>query len=261
VKPIRVFIVDDEPAARDALRALLRSDEETIVVGEARNGRQAVAALRAGGIDLVFLDVQMPEVDGFQVVEQLTGCELPAIVFVTAYDQYALRAFDLHAVDYLLKPFSDERFGEAVRHAKQLITRGQSYELAERLTRLLEERARRAGTESRDYLRRLPVHVNDRVVLVPVKEIDWIEADGDYARIHVGKVAYLLREALSRLDDSLDPDQFVRIHRSTIVNLDRIRELRPMFKGDHSVRLHDGTELKLSRHFKEPLEERLGRKL
>jgi two-component system LytT family response regulator len=261
VKPVRVLIVDDEPAAREAIRALLRGDDETVVVGECRNGREAIAAIRAGGIDLVFLDVQMPEIDGLQVVEHLAGRELPIIVFVTAYDQYALRAFDLHAVDYLLKPFTDERFTEAVRHAKRLLARGQHQELTERLTKLLDDRSRTAARPSTEYLRRLPIHVDDRVLLVPVHDIDWIEADGDYARIHVGRNAFLLREALSRLDASLDPEQFARIHRSTIVNLDRIRELRPLFKGDHTVRLFDGTELKLSRHFKEPLEERLGRRL
>jgi two-component system LytT family response regulator len=261
VKPLRVLVVDDEPAARDAIRALLRDDAETVVVGECRNGREAIAAMRAGGIDLVFLDVQMPEIDGLEVVKQLAGRELPVIVFVTAFDQYALRAFDLHAVDYLLKPFTDERFVDAVRHAKGLIARGQTHDLAERLSKLLEERSRPATRATSDYLRRLPIHVDDRVLLIPVHDIDWIEADGDYARVHVGRNAFLLREAMSRLDASLDPTAFARIHRSTIVNLDRIRELRPLFKGDHTVRLHDGTELKLSRHFKEPLEARLGRRL
>jgi two-component system, LytTR family, response regulator len=261
--PVRALIVDDEPAARAALRALLRGDADVTVVGECRNGREALSALQAGNIDLVFLDVQMPEIDGFSVVEQLDPRSLPAIVFVTAYDQYALRAFSVHAVDYLVKPFTDERFFDTLRHVKQQIARGQSHELATRLTRLLQDttRSRVPEAAARDYLRRLPIQSGERVVLLPVGDIDWIAADGDYARIHVGSAEYLIREPLSHLADSLDPTHFARIHRSTIVNLDRIRELRPLFKGDHLVQLRDGTELKLSRHFKRPLEQMLGRPL
>jgi two-component system, LytTR family, response regulator len=257
---IRTLIVDDEPAAREAIRELLRSDPEISVVGECRNGRDAVARLRAGGIDLVFLDVQMPEVDGLAVAEQLRGREMPAIVFVTAFDRYALRAFDLHAVDYLLKPFTDERFLDTVRHVKRVIGRGETQELAARLARLLDD-PNRPAARAPEYLSRIPVHVQDRVLLLPVGEIDWIGADGDYVRLHAGKSEYMIRDSLTRLGATLDPARFARIHRSTIVNLDRVRELRPLFKGDHTVRLHDGTQLKLSRHFKESLERLLGREL
>ena len=257
---IRVLIVDDEPAARDAIRALLRGDPEISVMGECRNGREAVAAVQAGGIDLVFLDVQMPELDGLRALEQFPRTSRPAIVFVTAYDQYALRAFELHAADYLLKPFTDQRFFKTVRHVKQRIAEGQTQALASRLSAVLEA-VRGASANGGTYLRRLPVHVNDRVVLLPVSDIDWIGAEGDYVRIHVGKAEHLIREALSTLAESLDPTSFARIHRCTIVNLDRIRELLPLFKGDYAVRLHDSTELKLSRGFRVPLEERLGRRL
>ena len=259
--PLRVLIVDDEPAARAAIRALLRADADVTVVGECRNGREARDALQAGNIDLVFLDVQMPEIDGFTVVEQLEQRNLPAIVFVTAYDQYALRAFAVHAVDYLLKPYTDARFFDTLRHVKQQIARGESHELATRLTRLLQDPTRSAVSGPTEYLRRLPIQSGERVVLLPIGDIDWIGADGDYARIHVGAAVYLIREPLSHLADSLDPAHFARIHRSTIVNLDRIRELQPLFKGDHLVKLRDGTELKLSRNYKKPLEQVLGRPL
>ena len=258
---LRTLIVDDEPAARGAIRALLRKDDEITVVGECRNGREALSALQAGNVDLVFLDVQMPEIDGFSVVQQLEARELPAIVFVTAYDQYALKAFAVHAVDYLLKPFTDERFFDTLRHVKQQIARGHSHELALRLTRLLQDPVRVDSLAPTAYLRRLPIQSGERVVLLPVSDIDWIGADGDYVRIHVGAAEYMIREPMSRLVDSLDPSHFARIHRSTVVNLDRIRELHPLFKGDHLVKLLDGTELKLSRHFKKPLEQLLGRPL
>jgi two-component system LytT family response regulator len=259
VTTIRALIVDDEPASREAIRELLRSDPDITIAGECRNGREAVERLRPGNVDLVFLDVQMPEVDGLAVVEQLRGAELPAIVFVTAFDRYALRAFDLHAVDYLLKPFTDERFFETVRRVKRLISGGQTRELAERLSRLLDDPRRAAPGAAR--VSRIPVHVQDRVLLLPVSDIDWVGADGDYVRIHAGRSEYMIRESLAGLAATLDPARFARIHRSTIVNLDRVRELRPLFKGDHAVRLHDGTQLKLSRHYKESLERILGRQL
>ena len=259
---IRVLIVDDEPMARAAIRELLRADADVVVVGECRNGREASEALRRGGVDLVFLDVQMPELDGVSVVAQLDGQQLPVIIFVTAYDQYTLRAFDLHAVDYLLKPFTDERFYAALRHAKQLCERGITREVVERLRSLLAEHEQLAGTAgAKAYWSRIPVRRDDAVLLIPVRDVDWIEAEGDYARLHVAEQQYLIRETMGGLEVSLDPAQFARIHRSTIVNLNRVRELRPLFKGDHDVILHNGTTLRLSRHYKESIEKQLGRAL
>jgi two-component system, LytTR family, response regulator len=237
MNPLRVLVADDEPAARDAIRALLGADPEVLIVGECRNGTEALAAMRAGDVDIVFLDVQMPELDGLSVLTQL-GVESPTIVFVTAYDQYALKAFEAHAVEYLLKPFDDERFYVALTHAKGVARR-----------------------ERGGYLQRIPVRRGDRTILLRAQDVDWIQADGDYARIHAGKEAFLIRESITRFAATLDPTTFARIHRSTIVNLDRVRELRPLFKGDHTVVLHDGTPLKLSRHFKAPLERQLGRAL
>ena len=256
---IRALIVDDEPLARDAIRELLRADREITVVGECGNGREAVAALRAGGIDLVFLDVQMPELDGLGVLERIPAADAPAVVFVTAYDTYAVRAFEVHAADYLLKPFTDERFFRTVSHVKERIAEGRTGDLASRLSAVLDAVGR--GGNGSTYVRRLPVETNGRVALLPVSGIDWIGAEGDYVRVHAGKSEHLIRETLSRLAESLDPATFARIHRSTIVNLDRIRDLYPLFKGDYGVRLHDGTELKLSRNFRSALEERLGRRL
>jgi two-component system LytT family response regulator len=256
---VRVLVVDDEPSARDAIRELLRADSEVTVVGECRNGKEALACLRGGNIDLVFLDVLMPEMDGLAVIEQL-DTDRPAVVFVTAYDRYTLRAFDVHAVDYLVKPFTDERFFAALAHAKALIACGRTQEMTERLGALLE--SWRGGPAALPaHVRRIPVRRDDRVFLIDVHDVDWIEADGDYAHLHSGKNEYLLRETMARLASTLDPNRFARIHRSIIVNLDRVRELRQLFKGDYTVLLHDGTELKLSRYFKQSLERQLGRAL
>ena len=255
---VRVLVVDDEPSAREAIRELLRADGEVTVVGECRNGMEALASLRGGNIDLVFLDVVMPEIDGLAVIEQL-GADRPAIVFVTAHDHYTLRAFDIHAVDYLVKPFSDERFFAALAHAKTLIAHGRTQMTANLVALLKSWQA--GNVPPATYMRRIPVRRDDRVFLIDVQDVDWIEADGDYAHIHSGKSEYLVRETMARLTSTLDPDRFARIHRSVIVNLDRVREFRQLFKGDHTVLLQDGTELKLSRHFKGSLERQLGRSL
>jgi two-component system LytT family response regulator len=256
---IRVLIVDDEPAAREALRTLLGADAAVTVAGESRNGAEALAAIRTGGIDLVFLDVEMPDVNGLAVAQQI-GDDPPVIVFVTAYDQYLLSAFDVHAVDYLLKPFTDERFYAALAHAKRMVHRAEGQRLTERLAALVATR-NEAEHQRTDFLRRLPVRQGDRVTLVPIANVEWIEADGDYVRVHIGAEQFMLRETMSHLESQLDPAQFARIHRSTIVNLDRVREFRTLFKGDHDVVLQGGARLKLSRHFKDSLEQRLGRSL
>lgn len=256
---VRVLIVDDEPAARAGMRQLLKQDPDVVVVAEARNGREAVRALEQGGIDLVFLDIQMPELDGFRVLSALDLPDLPAIVFVTAYDRYALRAFDVHALDYLLKPFTDERFRGALERAKTTIRQGLVGELSRKLAAVLRDVEPRDGTPRAGYVRRLAIRGDGRVALLPVRDVDWIEAEKDHVRIHVGKLAHVIRETMKNLEGQLDPAQFVRIHRSTIVNLERVKELYPMFKGEYIVVLHDGTELKLSRGYRDHLETRLGR--
>jgi len=264
MQPIRTLIVDDEPAAREGMRQLLAGDREVVLAGECANGREAAAAIAAGAPDLVFLDVQMPQLDGFGVLRRLDRASLPAVVFVTAHEQYALRAFEVHAVDYLLKPFSDERFREALARAKQQVRQGRLSELSWKLLALIQGYApeqpavpvRRIGPR---YLERLVIKSGGRVTLLRVGEIEWIDAEGDYVRIHVGQQWHLLRETMKRLEAQLDPARFVRIHRSTIVNLERVKELQPFFHGEYVVVLHTGTTLKLSRGYREHLETKLGR--
>ena len=257
---IRALVVDDEPAARAAIRALLAHDPEIHVVGECADGRTALDAIRGAAPDLLFLDVQMPEMDGFTLLGQLEPGELPVVVFVTAYDQYALRAFDVHALDYLLKPFDDERFRRAVAHAKQQVRQGKLGALSERLVALLDGVGRPpAVTRNGQYLKRLAIKAGGRVTILGVKDIDWIEAEGDCVKIHAGRAWHLLRETMKHLETQFDPARFVRIHRSTIVNVERIKELQPYFRGEYVVILHDGTSLKLSRGYKEHLEAALGR--
>jgi two-component system LytT family response regulator len=264
---IRTLIVDDEPAARAALRSLLADDPEIEVVGEAGDGRSAIHAIEKERPALVFLDIQMPEMDGFAVLQSLEGSRLPTIVFVTAYDQYALQAFEVHAVDYLLKPFGDERFREALSHAKEHVRQGELGVAGGQIHSLLQGLARGAGTGTgindptmmNRYLERLAIKTDGRVKIIPVRDVDWIEAEGDHLRIHVSRTQHLLRETVKRMEVQLDPRRFVRIHRSTIVNLDRIKELQPYFGGEYVVILHDGTSLKLSRGYKARLEKLLGR--
>ena len=255
---IRTLIVDDEPLARRNLRVLLEKDPQIEILDECRNGREAVKAINALSPDLIFLDIQMPELDGFDVLARVGPEQIQAIIFVTAFDQYALKAFEVHAFDYLLKPFDDERFAFALRRAKSQIEAREINRVSKRLLALLEERESLADSSAeKNYLTRLMIKASGRVVLLKVGEIDFIEADGNYAKLHVGRKAHLLREKMHDLEGRLDPAKFVRIHRSIIVNLDRIKELHPHFNGDYIVVLNDGTQLKLSRSRRENLENRL----
>jgi two-component system LytT family response regulator len=256
---IRTLIIDDEPLARRNIRLLLASDPQIEVLDECRNGREAVKAINNLSPDLIFLDIQMPELDGFDVLERVGPEHIHAIIFVTAFDQYALKAFEVHALDYLLKPFDDLRFAEALQRAKAQIEAREINKVSKRLLSLLEEREsqRRSPTRKKAYLTRVMVKLTNRVVLLKVEEIDFIEADGNYAKLHVGPKAHLLREKMHDLEAQLDPQRFVRIHRSIIVNLDRIKELHPHFNGDYVVVLEDGRQLRLSRSRRENLEARL----
>jgi two-component system, LytTR family, response regulator len=255
-KRIKAIIVDDEPPARRNLRALLKGVSDIEVVKECGNGRDAVREIRALEPDLVFLDVQMPELDGFEVLEKLAGQPLPVIIFVTAYDQYALKAFEVSALDYLLKPFDDARFHKALAQARRQIEQQDTSELGRKLMTLLG--TREVKTEAPRYLTRLMVKTAGRVIFIRTEEIDWIEAYDNYLRLHVAGRAHLLRQTMNELEAALNPAQFARIHRSTIVNLDRVKELHSHFNGEHLVILNDGTELKLSRSRKEWLEQWLG---
>jgi len=253
---LRTLIVDDEPLARRNIRLLLEKDPQIEILDECRNGREAIKAINTMSPDLIFLDIQMPEIDGFDVLARVGPEHIQAIIFVTAFDQYALKAFDVHALDYLLKPFDDERFAQALRRAKAQIEAQEMNRLSKRLLALLEERESQRKSQT-THLSRLMLKVSGRVVLLKVDEIDFIEADGNYAKLHVGRKAHLLREKMHDLEGQLDPAKFVRIHRSIIVNLDRIKEMHPHFNGDYIVVLEDGRELRLSRSRRENLEAKL----
>lgn len=256
---IKTLIIDDEPLARRNLRLLLEKDPQIEILEECRNGREAVKAINALSPDLIFLDIQMPEMDGFDVLARVGPERIQAIIFVTAFDQYALKAFDVHALDYLLKPYDDERFAHALNRAKSQIEAREIDRLSKRLLALLEERdsERKGARQQQNYLTRVMIKVSGRVTLLKVDEIDFIEADGNYAKLHVGRKAHLLREKMHDLEGRLDPAKFVRIHRSVIVNLDRIKEMHPHFNGDYIVVLEDGRKLRLSRTRRENLEARL----
>ena len=252
---LRVLIVDDEPVARRRIRRLLRADRDIDVVGEAADGAAAVQAIAEKQPDLVFLDVQMPELDGFGVLRRVGPGRAPGVIFVTAFDQYALRAFEVHAVDYLLKPFTRERLLDAVarvRESRQPGERGQD----PRLAALLEEL-----TERPRFLRRLPARAGSRIVLIDAADIDWLQAADNYVLVHSGGREYLLRETLTRLEGELDPHEFVRIHRSVLVRFDRIGDLVPTEHGDYRVTLKSGVQLTLSRTYRDRVERVLKRAL
>jgi two-component system LytT family response regulator len=260
---IRVLVVDDEPLARDKIREMVRRDPEVEVVGECGSGAEALEAVREKSPDLLLLDVQMPELGGFEVLEALKGEErAPAVIFVTAYDQYAVRAFEVHALDYLLKPFDRERFETALGRAKAHLRGGDapapagSNGLDQRILDLLEQ----LRAEKR-YAERVVVREAGRVFFLETDEIDWVEAEGNYINIHTAKKSHLLRETISGLEAQLDPRKFVRIHRSAIVNIGRIKELQPWTHGEYHVILRDGTRLTLSRNYRDNLRNVLGNSL
>jgi len=239
---IRAVVVDDEPLARRGLLRFLKNDPEVEVVDESGDGESAVATILSTKPDLVFLDVQMPELDGLGVVRTVGISRMPVTIFVTAYDRYALRAFEVSAIDYLLKPVAQERFTEALTRAKRRIVEKSQCDLNQNIKAMLE---RLRGNE---YVEHLCVQHNDRIVLVRTKEIDWIEANGNYARLHVGVRTHEIRETLNTLERKLDPREFLRIHRSTIVNVRAIKEMHPWFHGYHLVLLQNGQELRMSRY-------------
>jgi two-component system LytT family response regulator len=251
---IRTILVDDEPAARRGLRLLLERDRAIEIVGEAANGAEAAELMRRERPDLAFLDVQMPGTNGFEALRLIDPGTAPTVVFVTAYDEYALRAFEVHAVDYLLKPFDDARFGVALQRAKEEVRRRQTDTVNARLTQLLDY-LQTAGAGAPPAAEpagdRILLKSSGEMFFLKAEEIDWIEAEGDYMKFHVAGRAHLMRETMARLEARLDPKRFVRIHRSTIVNIDRLRKLSPSFAGEYVVVLHDGTKLKLSRGYHE----------
>jgi two-component system LytT family response regulator len=254
--PIKVLIVDDEPIACRRIARLLAEDSQIQVIGICNHGKQAVLTIQQQVPDLLFLDVQMPGMDGFSVLGALQSEYLPFVIFVTAYDQYAIQAFEVHALDYLLKPFDRKRFEMALQRAKNQIVQNRNSETNRRILTLLQNLQRKPN-----YLERLVVRANGRIFFVKTDEIDWIGAEGKYLMLHVGKDSYLIREGISALESRLDPSRFLRIHRSAIINIERVQELQSWFHGEYRVILQDGTQLMLSRTHRQKLQELTGKTL
>lgn len=255
-KKIRALIVDDEPFARERVSRLLEADEDVVVIGECKDGFEAVAAIEEQSPDLLFLDVQMPGKDGFGVLTDIAADKTPVVIFLTAYDQYAVRAFDAAALDYLLKPFDEDRFAKALARAKMQLTIPPLIETSSESPTASPDAV--SGAVSSAYLERIIIRTGGRVLFRNTGEIDWIEAYGNYVRLHFGESAYLLRETIGHLEARLDPAKFTRIHRSTIIQVDRIRELQPQLAGHYRTTLRDGTKLTLSRRYRKNLKNLLG---
>lgn len=243
---MRVLVVDDEPLARRGIARRLSAHADVQLVGEAGDGETALTAIIATCPDLVFMDVQMPGMSGMEALRMLPSCERPMTVFLTAYDRFALQAFEVHALDYLLKPIDDDRFTEALDRAREALGTRPGAGRSDRLQALLDKQAP-------SFVSRFAVRTGHRTIFVAVDDIDWIGATGDYAELHVGGKPYLLREPLHRLAQRLDPAAFVRIHRSTIVRVERIAEMQALSNRDSLLRLHDGTPLRASRTYGDTL--------
>ena len=247
--PLTTLLVDDEPLAREGLRMLLSGDPDVAAIHEARDGNEAVRAIREMRPDLIFLDVQMPEMDGFAVVKEIGADQIPPVVFVTAHDKYAIQAFEINAIDYLLKPVTAQRFQETLLRAKARLNPKQGSDDASRqILSLLETMA-----TPRRYVKRLAVRSAGKTIFVDVEEIDWIEAAENYVQLHAGRASHLVHVAMNALEKSLDPEMFLRIHRSVTVNLARIKELQPAQHGEYVVTLTDGVRLQSGRVYSEKL--------
>jgi two-component system, LytTR family, response regulator len=254
VSKMRALVVDDEPMARERVLSLLQHEDDVEVVGECSDGEQAIAAIRHYTPDLVFLDVQMPGIDGFGVIHAIGAESMPIVVFITAYDEYALKAFEVHAADYLLKPFGRDRFQETLKHARASLERRRAGDLGRRLLALVND-----IKPETPKLDRLVVKSGGRVFFLRTEDIDWIEAAGNYVRLHLAEESHLFRETMNRMEARLDSRRFARIHRSRIVNTERIKELQPWFNGEYVVVLRNGTRLPLSRGYRDKLQEQLGK--
>jgi two-component system LytT family response regulator len=248
VTKIRTLVVDDEPIARARVVSLLRDEADIEVVGECSSGQQAISAIQTTSPDLLFLDIQMPEGDGLDLARTIQTHGMPAVVFVTAYDEYALKAFEVHALDYVLKPFSAERFRSALGHAREHVVHRR------RRDEVAVGPAPPAGRRDR-----LMIKSSGRIYFVRMADIDWCEAAGNYVRVHVGSQEHLVRDTMAHLESELDSHQFVRIHRSTIVNVDRIQEMQSSFNGEYVVILRSGVRLTLSRGYRDAIQARLGK--
>lgn len=253
---IRTLVADDEPIARARVVSLLRGEEDIELVRECATGEEARAAIEQGNLDLLFLDIQMPEVTGMELARTIQANGMPAVVFVTAYDEYALRAFEVHALDYLLKPFSSDRFRAALGHAREHLAKRRATEATHPAAGGAAAREPQPGRRNR-----LMVKSGGRIHFIRMADIDWCEAAGNYVRMHVAHQEYLVRDTMSHLESQLDGQQFMRIHRSTIVNVDRIQEMQSSFNGEYVVLLRNGTRLTLSRGYRDAIQGRLGKPL
>jgi two-component system LytT family response regulator len=254
MKKIRTLIVDDEPIARRGIRQQLRTEADVEIIGECANGREAVAAIRKESPDLIFLDVQMPLLDGFEVVNAIGAGDLPAVVFVTAYDEHAIRAFEVNALDYLLKPIDEDRFQKTLKRVRVQLNGFSTEQLQRKLASLLGDlEASRAESKQIKHLERLVIKESGRVFFLSVDEIDWINAQGNYVQIHTKETAHLLRDTMNSMQSKLDPRRFLRLRRSTIVRIDQIREMHPLFNGEYAVILKNNTQLISSRRYRNNL--------
>jgi two-component system LytT family response regulator len=255
---IRMVIADDEELARRGLKALSRRCEDLELICECRNGRETVDAIHRHRPDLVFLDVQMPGATGFDVIGAIAEAHRPHLVFVTAYDKFALRAFEVHALDYLLKPVNEERFDAAVARVREAMSHATDNAIAQRVRQVAADLQAAPSPPMASAVDRLPIKANGRIIAIRLADIDWIEADRDYVSVHVGTKTWLMRETIAAVELRLALSGFVRIHRSALVNVERVRELRPRDKGEYIVVLHDGTELKLTRNYRASVERLVG---
>ncbi|MBV8805366.1 MAG: LytTR family transcriptional regulator DNA-binding domain-containing protein [Sinobacteraceae bacterium] len=259
---MRTIIVDDEELARRGIRALLKRAGDVEIVSECCSGEEAITAISTGEPELVYLDIQMQGKTGFDVIAALPKTKCPHVIFVTAFDRFAVRAFEIHALDYLLKPINEERFNASLARARATVVGARDGSMIQRFLQMTAELRAAAGKDSLPSMAdRIPVKAHGRIMIVNVAEIDWVEADGDYVSVHVGAKSWLLRETIAAAEARLALSGFVRIHRSTLVNIYRVRELLPLSKGEFTVVLVGGTELKLSRNYRFALERLLGKTL
>jgi two-component system LytT family response regulator len=259
---LRAIIVDDEDLARRGIRALLQRAGDVEIVSECGSGQEAIRAISATQPELVYLDIQMPGKTGFDVIGALPETKCPHVIFVTAFDRFAIRAFEIHALDYLLKPVNEARFNESLARARAAVAGARDDSMIRRFLQMATELRASTGEDLLPTTAdRIPVKAQGRVMILRVAEIDWVEADGDYVSVHVGAKSWLLRETIAAAEARLALSGFLRIHRSTLVNIHRVRELLPLSKGEFTVVLLDGTELKLSRNYRFALERLLGKAL
>lgn len=268
MKNIRALLIDDEPHAREGIRLRLKEYSTITILGECSSGAEAVKAVNSQKPDLIFLDIQMPEMNGFKVLQKITMQPMPIVIFITAFDRYAVKAFEYHALDYLLKPINDDRFHDAVQAAMTAVNHRNMEKYEQKIELLIKDYLTLTETAPLEmpsssaaaakYIDRLLIKTKDHILVIAIRDIDWIESAGDYVYIHIQGQKHILRETMSDLEQRLDPKQIIRIHRSMMVNVDRIKSLRSNEHGDYDVFLHNGVKLKMSRSYRNIFQNILG---